>query len=203
MPDDPRSDSLRPDPQDSVRVLDPRSLRALAHPLRIRILGALREYGPATASRLADRLGESSGATSYHLRQLAAYGFTEEDTGRGTARERWWKAVHRGTQVSDVDQFLRHPDPEVRGALGLLLHEVATIHARELDTWLATAFEWTEEWRGASELSDFSLRLTPELARELNERLRVLVESYRDRATEDERAERFRVHLHSFPRAGD
>jgi DNA-binding transcriptional ArsR family regulator len=186
-----------------IRSLDPRSLRALAHPLRIRLLGALREYGPATASRLADRLGESSGATSYHLRQLAAHGFVEEDTGRGTARERWWRAAHRGTRVDDVGEFLQHPDPEVRGALALLLHESATRHARELDTWLGTAHEWSERWRNASDLSDFTLRLTPELASELNDRLHALVESYRERAGDDERAERVRVHLHSFPRAED
>jgi predicted ArsR family transcriptional regulator len=45
----------------------------------MRILGSLREFGPATASALADRLGESSGATSYHLRQLASFGFVEEE----------------------------------------------------------------------------------------------------------------------------
>jgi predicted transcriptional regulator len=62
---------------------DPRSLRGLAHPLRLHLLGLLRADGPATASQLAARTGQSSGATSYHLRQLAAYGFVVEDTGRG------------------------------------------------------------------------------------------------------------------------
>ncbi|NEE24033.1 helix-turn-helix transcriptional regulator, partial [Streptomyces sp. SID7982] len=51
--------------------VDARTLRSLAHPLRIRLLNTLREFGPATASKLGERLGESSGATSYHLRQLA------------------------------------------------------------------------------------------------------------------------------------
>lgn len=191
------------DARPPIRSLDPRSLRALAHPLRIRILGALREYGPATASRLADRLDESSGATSYHLRQLSAHGFVEEEAGRGTARERWWRAAHRGTQVGDIEGFVRHPDPEVRGALNLLMHEVATAHARELSTWLGTVHDWPEEWWHASDLSDYTLRLTPELASELNTRLHELVESYREKAAGDERAERVRLHLHSFPRAED
>ncbi|BBJ43426.1 hypothetical protein SSPO_061440 [Streptomyces antimycoticus] len=99
---------------DDVRVLDPRTLRGLAHPLRMRLLTALREYGPATASQLAARLGESSGATSYHLRQLATYGFVEDDPERGKGRERWWKAAHRGTRWN-ADKFLAHPDPAVRG----------------------------------------------------------------------------------------
>jgi DNA-binding transcriptional ArsR family regulator len=76
-------------------VLEPRMLRGLAHPLRIRLRAELVENGPATASQLAARVGESSGATSYHLRQLAAYGFITDDPGRGSGRERYWRATHR------------------------------------------------------------------------------------------------------------
>ena len=68
-------------------VLEPRMLRGLAHPLRIRLRAELVEHGPATASQLAARVGQSSGATSYHLRQLAAYGFVAEAPGRGSGRE--------------------------------------------------------------------------------------------------------------------
>src|SRR3954471_4188633 len=81
----------------AVQVTDVRALRALAHPLRNRLLGYLRLHGPATASQLGRVVGESSGSTSYHLRQLAEYGFVEEVEGRGTARERWWRARHRLT----------------------------------------------------------------------------------------------------------
>ena len=70
--------------QPRLHQLDARSLRGLAHPLRMRLLTALRRGGPATASQLAEKLGESSGATSYHLRQLAAHGFVED------APEQWW-----------------------------------------------------------------------------------------------------------------
>lgn len=72
------------------RGLGAAELRALAHPLRLRLLEVLRE-GPATASQLGRALGESSGATSYHLRVLAAVGMVEEDVGRGNARDRWWR----------------------------------------------------------------------------------------------------------------
>src|SRR5688572_10834361 len=71
--------------------LDLESLKGLAHPLRVKILDLLSTYGPATATGLAERLGESSGATSYHLRQLARHGFVREVEGRGTGRERWWE----------------------------------------------------------------------------------------------------------------
>jgi DNA-binding transcriptional ArsR family regulator len=86
-----------------VDVTDPRTLRALAHPLRTGLLALLRAEGPSTASRLGQRVGESSGTTSYHLRQLAALGFVEEVAGRGTARERWWRAMHRSTRWRTED----------------------------------------------------------------------------------------------------
>ena len=74
-------------PRGNARVHDPSVLRALAHPLRGRLLGLLRTEGPSTATRLGQQLGESSGATSYHLRQLEAYGFVGE--ARREGRERW------------------------------------------------------------------------------------------------------------------
>src|SRR5947207_15410642 len=64
-------------------------LRALAHPLRLQLLQVLHAEGPATASQLARRLGESSGATSYHLRALHRAGMVEEAEQRN-GRERWW-----------------------------------------------------------------------------------------------------------------
>ena len=74
------------------------NLKALTHPLRVQVLGLLRTYGPATATTLAQRLGLTSGALSYHLRQLERYGFIAEDTERGNERDRWWRAVHRTTE---------------------------------------------------------------------------------------------------------
>jgi DNA-binding transcriptional ArsR family regulator len=201
-------------PADDVRPLDARSLRGLAHPLRMRLLSALTEHGPATASGLADRLGESSGATSYHLRQLAAYGFVEDDPERGTARERWWKAVHRGTRFDSVDDFLQHPDPEVRGALSTFTHELAADQAEQLSTWLGTLHEWPAEWRGSWGMSTFTLRLTPELATELSDQVQAVIESYRDRLPEPPAGEhpvspaadgsaRVRLHFRAFPRRSD
>ena len=64
------------------------NLKALTHPLRVQVLGLLRTHGPATATTLARRLGLTSGALSYHLRQLQRYGFIAEDTERGNERDR-------------------------------------------------------------------------------------------------------------------
>ncbi|MFB7517967.1 ArsR/SmtB family transcription factor [Streptomyces sp. NPDC056144] len=184
------------------RMLDPRSLRGLAHPLRIQLLRSLRRHGPATASQLAERLAESSGATSYHLRQLALFGFVEDDPTRGKGRERWWKAAQQGTSLDET--IHKNPDPEIQGALDVFLYEVATIHTQEMNTYLGTRHDWTGDWAGASDMSDFTLRVPPEKLRELGERIHELVESYRDIPEQDApNAERVRVHFHAFPQHND
>ncbi|MEU6992425.1 helix-turn-helix domain-containing protein [Streptomyces sp. NPDC046465] len=182
-----------------VRTLDARSLRGLAHPLRMRLMASLRLDGPSTASQLAARLGESSGSTSYHLRQLATHGFVEDDPDHGKGRERWWRSTHQGTHFSET---LRHdPDPVVRGAANLYLHEHAMFHTEELTTYLGTLNEWSEEWTESADLSDFTLRLTPELTAELHQKMHALVESYRERAVDEDTpgSAQVRLHTHLFP----
>lgn len=161
-------------------------------------LTALRQRGPATASMLAARLGESSGATSYHLRQLAAHGFVEDAPDRGKGRERWWQAVVQALGFDET--LLKDPDPSVRGAADMHLHEIATTHARELSTWLGTHDDWPE-WTRATDMSDFTLRLTPELSRELIAKMHDLLNSYRALAPaeDDPDAAQVRFHTHSFP----
>src|SRR4051812_19599799 len=78
-----------------------------AHPVRFRIFEVLRE-GPATASQLARRLGESSGTTSYHLRVLERAGAIAEDPSLGTRRERWWR------RPEELSLIPTDPDPEGR-----------------------------------------------------------------------------------------
>ena len=186
-----------------VHDLDARSLRGLAHPLRMQLLDALRFGGPATASQLAEKLGESSGATSYHLRQLAAHGFVEDDPERGKGRERWWKAAVQGLRFDDA--LLRDPNPDVRGAADLYLHEVATTQTRELPTWLGTRGEWSEAWNRSADMSSMTLRLTPELAEELAGRLHDLIDSYRDRpdVADAPDASTIRVQTRTFPISTD
>jgi hypothetical protein len=69
------------------------AMRALAHPRRLRIRQYLELNGPATSAMLARELGLNTGATSYHLRELAGHGFVAEVAGRARGRERWWRAV--------------------------------------------------------------------------------------------------------------
>ncbi|MFJ8738669.1 ArsR/SmtB family transcription factor [Embleya sp. NPDC127516] len=72
------------------------ALKALAHPRRQRILRELEAGGPATSASLARALALNTGATSYHLRELARHGFVEDFVDPDAhGRERWWRAVRR------------------------------------------------------------------------------------------------------------
>ena len=158
---------------------DPRSLRGLAHPLRLQLLGLLRADGPATASQLAVRTGQSSGATSYHLRQLAAYGFVVEDADRGTGRDRWWRAAHRGTRFTLPEDA----DEESRALGEEYLRVVADANARQVQATIAGLATLEEDlgpgWSDAFTLSDVLLRLTLSEARALVADLRALAARYR------------------------
>lgn len=183
---------------DSV-VLDAKGLRALAHPVRVRLLGLLRMYGPSTATRLAERLGVNSGTASYHLRQLGAAGFVEEDTERGNARERWWRSVHRVTELNDPELAEREP-----AATLAYLQSVAATYALRTQQALNELETMPRPWRDAFSLSDEALRLTPEEAVALREELWAVIARYRRdtrqaKAQAPAGAERFSVITHFLP----
>src|SRR4051794_25782650 len=156
------ADATRPEP--AVTVTDVRALRALAHPLRSRLLGQLRLHGPATASQLGRVVGESSGSTSYHLRQLAAYGFVEEVEGQGTARERWWRARHRLTSWRAEEITAQEGGAEVEDELVRIQLDV---RGRVLRAWQGQRDDLGPAWTAAASLNDHVLRLRPDQTREL------------------------------------
>ncbi|MFI7131505.1 ArsR/SmtB family transcription factor [Nonomuraea sp. NPDC050153] len=99
-------------PESQPRVLsDIDALKALAHPLRQQLLTWLHRHGSATSADLASEFGADRGATSYHLRQLARFGFIEEDTGRSSGRRRYWRPIPQ-----DVRLPRRPADPEIAAA---------------------------------------------------------------------------------------
>lgn len=177
---------------------DVTALRALGHPVRLRILGLLRADGPATATALAQRLGLNSGATSYHLRQLAAHGFVVDDPERGTGRDRWWKAAHRST-LTDPSVT---ETPEGREVVDAYAQAIAVVHTEMVQRAMEEAPTLPEAWRRPSSMSDWHLRLTPERADELMSALYTVIGSW-DEADEDaEGTAEFVVQLHAFPRPG-
>jgi DNA-binding transcriptional ArsR family regulator len=156
----------------AVQVTDVRALRALAHPLRSRLLGQLRLHGPATASQLGRVVGESSGSTSYHLRQLAAYGFVEEVEGQGTARERWWRARHRLTSWRADEIGAQEGGAEVEDEL---IRIQLDVRGRVLRAWQAQRSEFGPAWTAAASLNDRVLRLRPDQTRALADELNAVL----------------------------
>ncbi|MFD0691182.1 winged helix-turn-helix domain-containing protein [Actinomadura fibrosa] len=161
-----------------VEMTDPRQVRLLAHPLRQRIAEVMRR-GPVSSTTLARELGESTGATSYHLRRLAEHGFIEEVPGRGRGRERWWRHVPADRRLPPYSR----QSPEMREAVG----EVTRLEfANELD--LLARFERVRDdlgpWADALLFSFSTVTLTPDQLRPFFEEYIALLYRYKN-ADED------------------
>lgn len=185
------------------RVIDGPALRALAHPLRVRMLEELSVQGSATASELGRRLGESSGVTSYHLRHLEKQGFVEEDAGRGNRRERWWRVPHESTSLRGRDF---EDDPAMAEAERMVAGEWSRARAVRLQQWLSTRREWTGDWREVGHTSDSHLLLTAAEAEEMFTELNELVTSWAGRVidrddlpTPPDGARRVEIQVNLFP----
>lgn len=173
----------------------PTALKAFAHPLRMAIYAELGRSGSATASQLARALGESSGQTSYHLRQLERHGFVEDDPAHVGGRERWWRPV--GFQVTDPDVLA---DPESSGSARAVIESVIAERATALSAWYSSMDPARAETLGL--ISAASLNLTNEEAEQLTGELTAIVDRYsslgRDRQL-SQTVRRIRVHLDVFP----
>jgi DNA-binding transcriptional ArsR family regulator len=174
-------------------------LRALSHPTRLKMLMLLRLEGPATATGLAGKLQLNTGATSYHLRQLAEHGFIEEDTERGDARDRWWRSAHQSTRAG-----LRFDRPDEAESAESYLHSVALMYTEALMQAVAERRYLPLPWQEASTTSDWHLRLTPERAEQLTDALAELIDSWSEQEAAEgtEGAADFVVNLNAFPRPG-
>jgi DNA-binding transcriptional ArsR family regulator len=163
---------------------------ALAHPIRLRIWELLRE-GPATASQLARRIGESRAVLSYHLRFLARAGAIAEDVGRGTRRERWWCREEAPVLIPIP------PDPEGRAIDARLL---SILFAREED--VRSRFvtrRVSDEWLEKAFVGNWYVELTPDEADELGKRLFAIVDELRARRTPSRGAEQTLVAVSVLP----
>jgi DNA-binding transcriptional ArsR family regulator len=154
-------------------------LRALTHPLRLKLLGELRRHGPATASGLGARLGESSGATSYHLRALAKAGFVVDEPDRGTTRERWWKSAHRSTHMELPADGGDDALPVGAEYMRLVARTYAESMLHFADSIETIAEDYGEAWNDGFTLSDYQLELTPAEARELIDKISQTILPYR------------------------
>jgi DNA-binding transcriptional ArsR family regulator len=165
-------------------VEDLETLKAISHPLRLRLLGQLRSDGPATASELGRALGESSGSTSYHLRQLERFGFVGDAEEQPSGRERRWRALHDSTAfpsaLADLDGG----------------REYMNVVRRRQEERLREGLEaWTGQLAGTGH-SDYDLHLDPDDLEQLGDELHAVLERYAHRGG----SEHVAVHVLTLPR---
>ena len=157
---------------------DPRAMRALAHPLRLRLLELAAREGSLTSTRASQLTGESTASCSFHLRQLAKYGFIEEAEG-GRGRERPWRIARLDTRWSSV-----HADLESAAAADALTAELLARDLRALEAYLRQRAAYPEEWRDAGLMSTSLLFLTAAELDQLGRDYMQLVRGYLDRTLE-------------------
>jgi DNA-binding MarR family transcriptional regulator len=185
-----------PDPFENAAVLDARSLRGLAHPLRMRVYQLLQK-APATGKAVAEKLGISSASASYHLRQLETYGFIREDPDMGTNRERWWRTAAEGFRLPE------HLDTEAPELTTALRHAIAASWSERLG---AAVNQWSaqpEGWREAQLMSDRTLSLTLEQTESLRAELVEVLDRHTAEGEKGVPGERtVHVQLAAFPDPG-
>lgn len=161
-----------------VKLSDPVALRGYAHPLRMSLIGLLRREGPMTATRAAERLGESVPSCSFHLRQLAKYGLAERVPG-ADARERPWRATAAVTSWDDDTD-----DPQLRAATDQLNAAILAQYVRRAEDYLARRPDEPARWRAVTGFGDRTLHVTADELAELHRRMDALFAEYDERITD-------------------
>src|SRR3954471_13057349 len=136
-------------------LTDPKAMRALAHPIRLQLLEELADAGTLTATEAAERLGESPANASFHLRQLAKYGYVVEAEG-GTGRKRPWKLKSLGMRWTDV-----HEDPDQASAARALQRVAQSRYFERAQRALSEGYALPDEWRAVTGVNQMRLYLTP------------------------------------------
>jgi DNA-binding transcriptional ArsR family regulator len=176
-------------------------MRALAHPLRLRLLAELRMRGPQSVGMLSQVVDEVPATVSYHLGQLASYAFvTEAPELARDRRERWWRAEHDQTSWEPLDAL---DDPEKRVASDALRRVILHRYLENLEAYLAAEQSLPREWVRGSASSDELLHLTADELIALRADLEALAERWRERSSADRPgAEPVTLIYHAFRRPG-
>jgi DNA-binding MarR family transcriptional regulator len=151
-----------------VKITDPRAIRALAHPLRLDLIELLGTLGPTTAADCARRLGTSQASCSFHLRQLAKYGFVEEAQASPDGRKRPW-------QLTDLEQSW---SSDVGPAADHLERVFVQREADRMLHWIGRSSDEPKQWRESSFLGGATLPLSPAELDGIGDQLRAVLEPY-------------------------
>jgi DNA-binding transcriptional ArsR family regulator len=167
--------------KETAPIRSPEALRAIAHPVRLRLYEALMASGPATGAALAQDVPGAPGSLSYHLRQLAQHGFIEEAPELASdGRERMWRAVPGGAHWEEDDLDASPATREVATAAQLVFL------ARQQDrlrTWLRRDSDrFSKAWRSSAFAKDIVLHLDAEELAALSDELDAVVERWMERS---------------------
>jgi len=155
-------------------------MRALAHPVRIALVEELIFGGAMTATQLGELIGESPTTCSFHLRQLAKYGFVEE-AGGGKGRARPWRLTSIGFSIGGLE------NAESELAADALLSVVRERQLGRLDEWLRTKASYPADWRDAADSSEYLFYLTAGELKELGREVHaILMPRFRERIANPE-----------------
>jgi DNA-binding transcriptional ArsR family regulator len=178
-PDLESPQSLDTGPQTQYRdVNDPKTLRALTHPVRLALLEALALEGPLSATAAGELIGESPTTCSFHFRQLAKYGFVEEaDSGPGRLRP--WKIVNVGMRFSDVTE-----DAETSIAAKSLERMVFDRAMSRFANYLSAKASFPKVWQEASQNVETILWVTPHELEEITHDVMEIFHRFLDRISD-------------------
>lgn len=159
------------------RVNDPRVLRALAHPVRTRILDEIEASGPVRAADIARELDIPANQASFHLRQLAKYGLVEEAPGAGRdKRDRVWRAATQAGLTVNLTQL--EGAPGGKAAVQVFRQNKLAWSHHVVDRAFATDHP---EGSGVFTTADHAIKLTDEEAHQLRQEIDDLVETWAER----------------------
>jgi DNA-binding transcriptional ArsR family regulator len=177
-------------------ISDARTMRALAHPLRVALLEAMRRDGEITATRAAELLGESPGNMSWHLQTLAKYGFVEE-TGEGRGRSRPWRLVGESTSF-DTGMA----DAETAAAGEALERTFVERTYDQLREWWSRRLAYPAKWRRTAFMYNSVTYMTVDEFAAIAEEVHAIYVRYGDRAAKEQRpagAVPVRLYAHGHP----
>jgi DNA-binding transcriptional ArsR family regulator len=178
-PDSSEMPDVVVDPRNGLRdVNDPKTLRALTHPVRLALLEALSLEGPLTATAAGELIGESPTTCSFHFRQLAKYGFVEE-AATGPGRLRPWKIVNVGMRWSDVTE-----DPETSVAAKSLERMVFDRALGRLAQYMTAKVSFPKVWQEASQNVETILWVTPAELEDATNEILDIFNRFRERITD-------------------
>ena len=180
-----------------IQITDVRVLRALANPIRYRILGHLMSSGAQTASECAEIVGASPSNCSYHLRELQRFGLVEraarDDTDRD-GRDRPWRPTVTGYGTGPAD-VAADPDPAAMVAARALSHLGIDDNAALAHAAIDAHAEQPAAWQLAEVLSTYGLLVSADELTTLSAAVDGLLRPYIGLTRSDAPADAERVHV--------